>query len=87
MKIKHQIRRLQISCPEPFDVEKILLQSHKHRMLFRAFEEHMMCCSKCFRTVRKIHKFYEILEKELQKKASPEVVAFAKSVYSEKSEV
>ncbi|KAA3619642.1 MAG: hypothetical protein DWQ05_02655 [Calditrichaeota bacterium] len=84
MKIKHQISRLQITCPEQFDVEKILLQSHKHRILFRAFEEHMLNCSRCFRIVRKIHKFYEILDKEMQKEASPEVVAFAEAVYADK---
>ncbi|MCA9732388.1 MAG: hypothetical protein H6696_11315 [Deferribacteres bacterium] len=84
MKIEHKINRLRISCPTPFDAEKILLQPDKHQMLFRAFEEHITYCPKCFRIVRKLHKFYEILDEEMQKEASPKIVAFAETVYAEK---
>ncbi|KAA3657680.1 MAG: hypothetical protein DWQ10_12805 [Calditrichaeota bacterium] len=86
MKIQHQINRLQLSCPTPFDVEKILMQSEKHQLLFRAFEEHITYCPKCFRIVRKLHKFYEILDNEMKNEVSPQIVAFAKAVYDEKTQ-
>ena len=82
MNIKNKIKRLQLSCPDVYEVEKLLLKAHKSPLLFKAFEEHIAGCSKCFRIVRRIHKFYEILDTEIQQVASPKVVSFAEDMYA-----
>lgn len=80
MNIQNQIQRLKISCPDAFNVEKILLEASRNPLVFRAFENHMHGCKKCYRRVRRIQKFYEILEKEMQKPVSPRVVDFALAI-------
>lgn len=73
---------MQTDCPGEREIEGILLHAKKHPLIFETFQQHVVTCNHCSRVVKRLHLFYEILEKELQKPASPKVVSFAKSLYT-----
>ena len=83
MKTINRIRRISISCPGERRIEDILLNAQIHPVVFRTFQNHSMTCRRCARVVRKLHLFYDTLEKELAKPHSPKVVDFAKSLYDQ----
>ncbi len=81
MKIPNRLRRLDFSsCPDQESIEKILLRARKNPVVYRAFEQHMLTCSHCQSVVKRLQAFYEILETEIAKPASPKVVRFAQSL-------
>ena len=83
MNIQNQINRLRLSCPDPADVESILLKSHKHPVLIKAFEDHLVGCERCCKRVKRMQIFYEILQDEMARPASVKVVEFAEELYLE----
>ncbi len=80
MKIPNRSRRFDLSCPDADSVEKTPLRARKNPVVFRAFEQHMLTCSRCQHVVKRLQVFYEILETEMAKPDSPKVVRFAQSL-------
>ena len=81
MKIQNRIRRISISCPGERSIEDILLQSQNYPVVARTFQNHIITCRRCARVVKRLHLYYEILEKELAMPTSPKVIDFAKTLF------
>jgi len=83
MNVPNRIRRISISCPGERRIEDILLNAQVHPVVFKAFQNHFIVCKRCARKVKRLHKFYGILEKELSRPYSPRAIDFAKTLYEE----
>ena len=67
-------------CLNAESLEYLLLTAHKNRALYNLFEEHFLTCEKCMRKIKKMEKFYRLLEQELVKPVSSQSVEFARGL-------
>lgn len=82
MNHQNRIRRYRLNCPDTKTIEEILLNAHRHPVVFQSFQHHVLVCRKCELAVKRIQRFYEILDKEISKPASPRVVDFVHTLTS-----
>ena len=79
-RIPRNVGAIREECLDAETLEFVLLSAHRNRALYEAFEDHLLTCDRCIRRIRAIKTYYTILERELRRPASPELVEMARSL-------
>lgn len=67
-------------CLDAESLEFVLLNASSNRGLYDTFEEHFLTCERCRRRIRALQTYYRILEAELRRPVSPQVVQMARKL-------
>ena len=67
-------------CLDAESLEYIILTSQRNRALYNQFKKHIGLCEDCINRIQVLETYYKVLDRELHRPASPQLVQFAESL-------